>query len=89
MWTSYNGIPNVYGIQSERLTVNHSEHFIDPQTGTDTQSTQSADTGKDVALAPTYLREIMWRTKKQTWVQTFSDKPGLILTHTVGLLAPE
>ena len=37
MWSWYNRIPNVPGMQFQRLTVNYCENFVDPQTSAHTQ----------------------------------------------------
>lgn len=75
LWKSYNGIPNLPDMHYEHLTVNHSENFVDPDTGAHTQTVESLwasakrrnkrECGTNRDLLDSYLCEFMWRRRNK------------------------
>uniref|UniRef100_A0A0A9X570 Putative transposase-like protein HI_1328.1 n=1 Tax=Lygus hesperus TaxID=30085 RepID=A0A0A9X570_LYGHE len=73
LWASCNGIPNIPEMQFQHLTVNHTEHFVDPKTGANTQMIESLwasakrrnkrECGTSRDLLDSYLCEFMWRRR--------------------------
>ena len=71
-WAAYNQLAASAACQHQ--TVNHSIHFVDPQTGAHTQGIEGLwsackrmmreeHAGRNAELFPTYLQEYMWRRR--------------------------
>ena len=74
MWASYQGIETMIGMKYTHQTVNHTENFVDPTTGTHTQTIESfwhvykmqnkRQCGAHRSLVDnSYLREFVWRQR--------------------------
>ena len=71
LWRAYNNIPTIPGMNYTHETVNHSESFVDPNTGANTQrierSWKSAKernkrhNGTHRQMLDSYMCEYMWR----------------------------
>lgn len=72
-WKAYSGIPKIDGYEFKHLTVNHSEHFVDPDTGATTNHIEAmwgafkrrrvTSFGNNRALLRSHLNEFMWRQR--------------------------
>ena len=75
-WRAYFRIEQIPGCNYRHETINHSQHFVDPVTGTHTQQVESLWAGckrmmrkEDTMhsrLFETYLPEYMWRKRFDT-----------------------
>jgi transposase-like protein len=73
LWRAYNNIPTIPGMNYTHETVNHSENFVDPNTGANTQrierSWKSAKernkrhNGTHRQMLDSYMCEYMWRQR--------------------------
>ena len=73
MWPAYAGIGKIEGYKYVHFTVNHSENFVDPGSGADTQMVESMwhvvkyenkkRCGTHRHMLESYLEEFMWRCK--------------------------
>ena len=84
-WKAYHGIRNIEGFNYSHEVVNHSENFVDPITGTHTNTIESKWGGlkrvipknarRAEHLGP-YLTIEMWREKhiNDLWVVTIKPK---------------
>lgn len=74
-WRAYGGIGNLEGFEFEHLTVNHSENFVDTDTGAHTQMIESLwhtakrrnqrQCGTHRQMVDGYLCEFMWRQRQK------------------------
>ena len=86
-WRAYNQVQQLAPVSSH-ATVNHSLHFVDPQSGVHTQAIESywarvkykfkKMKGVDGDQLPSYLDEFMWRER---FGVTSSDALENILAH--------
>lgn len=73
MWKSYSGIQKMVGKNYKHFTVNHSENFVDQETGAHTQRVESMwakakrrnkkECGTNRSMIDSYLCEFMWRQR--------------------------
>lgn len=73
MWKGYEGIEKIEGFNFKHYTVNHTENFVDPETGAHTQRIESTwnslkrtnklHCGTSREMMDSYLCEFIWRRR--------------------------